>query len=95
MKVRIGYTNKYIEIEDLSQLKNNLNAVLEDLKEENLVCSYCKEKIKGNDWNMIVHNPKEPDIPVRIHFFHFSKQCGKKWAEVGIKDRTKLVSGDF
>ena len=46
-------------------------------------------------WNMIVHNPKEKDIPIRIHFFHYSKECAKKWAEVGVKDRTKLVTGDF
>lgn len=94
MKVRIGYTNRYIEVEDLSQL-NNLDTILEDLKQGEISCSFCKEKIKGNDWNMIVHNPKEKDIPIRIHFFHHSKECAKKWAEVGVKDRTKLVTGDF
>ena len=94
MKVRIGYTNRYIEVEDLSQL-NNLDVVLEDLKEENISCSFCKEKINGNDWTMIIHNPKEEDVPIRIHFFHFSKQCAKAWGEAGLKDRTKIVTGDF
>lgn len=94
MKVRIGYTNRYIEVEDLSQL-NNLNLLLEDLKEENLSCSFCKEKIKEDDWNSVIHNPKEENIPIRIHFFHFSKKCGKEWAELGKKDRDKIVTGDF
>lgn len=94
MKVRIGYTNRYIEVEDLSEL-NNLDYVLEELEEENIYCSFCKEKIKGDDWNMVFHNPKEQDIPVRIHFFHFSNQCAKKWAELGKKDRNKIVTGEF
>ncbi len=94
MKVRIGYTNQYIEIEDVSQL-NNLDVLFEDIKKNELSCSFCKEKIKGDDWKLVIHNPKEKETPIRIHFFHHSKECAKKWGEIGIKDRVKLVTGDF
>lgn len=94
MKVRIGYTNNYIEIEDPTKL-NKLDNLLEDLKLGDIYCSFCKVKIIGDDWQVIVHNPKEDNIPVRIHFFHFSKECARKWSEVGLKDRKKLVTGEF
>lgn len=93
MKVRIGYTNRYLDVESLDW--KHLNILLEDLKEGNIACSYCKAKIKPDDYNVVMHNPKEKDIPIRIHFFCFEKKCIVKWGEIAEKDRTKILNGDF
>lgn len=93
MRARIGYTNRYIDIENIDLKRPNI--LFEDLKEENIVCSYCKAKIKPRDYNVVVHNPKEKDTPIRIHFFCFEKKCMTKWGEIAQKDRTKILNGEF
>ena len=74
-KIRLGYTNEYVYVDDLKQMKED-----ELIKERKLKCSFCGSELKKGGWVSIVHTLGSPDKPQRLHFFCLSKNCHHDWA---------------
>lgn len=91
-KTRIGYTNTYLDEEQLINLQSSDKSLGEQLIEDyKIKCSYCKGEIAGN-WIVVIHNPREEETPIRMHFFCYDKKCASKWAKLSPEQRT---SGEF
>jgi hypothetical protein len=101
MKVRIGYTNRYIDVDNSTEASTmrDLGVAFEDLFRGFVACSYCRAKIIPDDYVVLVHNPKEDTLPIRLHFFCYKedskKDCRLKWVELAKQDRTKTLNGGF
>ncbi|MBW2991363.1 hypothetical protein KY348_06715 [Candidatus Woesearchaeota archaeon] len=78
-KLRLGYSNEYICFEDV----NNKDLV----KDRNIKCSFCNDKIRNGDWLSIIHNPGNADKPKRLHFFCLGKKCHFEWGLQGQRER--------
>ena|GEM_PF-2623455 len=74
-KIRLGYTNEYVDADDLDKQKAD-----ELIKERNLKCSFCSSELKEGNWVAILHTPGSPDKSKRMHFFCLSNNCHHKWS---------------
>jgi len=73
-KIRLGYTNEYVYIDDLSRDKAD-----DLIKDRGIQCSLCGSKLKKGDWVAVVHTPGDKNKPKRLHFFCLAKNCHHEW----------------
>lgn len=81
-KIRLGYTNEYVYLDELNREKTD-----KMIKEMDIKCSLCGSKLKKNDWIAILHTPGNSNKPKRVHFFCHAKNCHYEWGLKSQKQR--------
>jgi len=92
MKIKIGNSLNYLDIEDISNLsKKEKQLIVDIIKERNIKCDGCGKLLTVDNWIVTFHRPKsaydeETGKGKELWTLYFlchdtRKDCGKKWLD--------------